>query len=258
MEELNYDIEIKKVRQRKHNQRKMIVLVISLFAIVCVFGIFFLTKKKYDDLNTITYDNYELYQYFQGQKVTYNGKVKIERNNEITELQSQEITVETGDVPIYFQNIYNEVLFPEYMELVFLNNSKLYRLNYFAKVMNEEDEDTNNSESYLLIKDKKILLDESFLYNGDNLYFFPYKTILVVDGKEYSLSALSYVNDNYGGEIEIYDKKNDEYLLIEEHDSAIVKFSNAKIDLDADMLLYEEENRNRLLIKSVSKLEAYE
>jgi len=246
----NDDIEMPK-KKRKSNK----VLIISLALIITITLAIIIIAKYYSSLNSITYEDYELYQYFSGAKIEYKGKATIKRNNEITNIESEGKKVNVGDIPIYFQNIDNECLLPETMELVFPSiKNKSYKVNYFSKIIYDN---TNNEESsFLSYNNKNTYLDKSFLYNGEDLYFFPYFTKVIIDGIPYVLSPLSYIIVNYKGMIEMYDKGSDKYTIIDEYtDDVIATLDDYKINLSTDMIMYKDENR--LLIKNIDKLSNY-
>ena len=126
-----------------------------------------------------------------------------------------------------------------------------YKINHFSKIKIEDD------LAYLNYKNKNIYLEQSFLYDGDNLYFFIYETKVNIDEKEYTLSPLSYIIVNYKSEIEIYDKKEDNYTIIDEHQRDVIAYlDNYKVNLSTDTLTYD--SGDRLLIKSPDNLPLYE
>jgi len=250
-----YKKGIVKAKKKVMKKKKIQVLIISLILILVVCIGVFCVKKYYDSLNKITYENYELYQYFSGVKVEYTGKATIKHDNEITSIESEGKKVNTDDIPIYFQLASNEVLFPQNMELIFPSvKNKSYKVNYFTKISYDYVDGQENA--FLVNNDKKTYLNESFLYNGDNLYFFPYSTTVIIDGEKYNLTPLSYIIVNYKGMIEIYDKQNDKYTIIDSsNDDVIAYLGNYKINLSTDMIMYE--NENRLLIKNIDNLANY-
>lgn len=250
-----YKLGIKKAKKKANMVKRVRILLISLLLVICVSLGVYLVKKYYSNLNSITYENFDLYQYFSGAKVVYKGKATIKHDNKITNIESEGKKVNIGDIPIYYENVDNEVLLPVNMELVIPNiKNKSYKVNYFSKIMYDY---TDNQESAFLIENnKRLFLNESFLYNGEDLYFFPYSVKLTIDGKSYNLSALSYIIVNYKDMIEMYDKSTDSYTIIDSHnDDVIATLGQYKINLSTDMIMYN--NENRLLVKSIDKLSNY-
>jgi hypothetical protein len=154
------------------------------------------------------------------------------------------------DAPIYFQKVSNEALVSKNMLLVFPRiNNKNYKVPVFSKVTYESDSDS----AFYYIGKKKIFLEDSFLYDGNDLYLFLYKTTIQAGDKTYELSPLSFAIVNYHSQLELYDKENDKYEIIENSNyDVIATLGTHKINLSTDML-----NDNRLLLKSVTDLPIY-
>ena len=233
--------------------RRMFLLSILIFA--SVFIISLLIRNYYRKINSIRYDNYDLYQYFSGAKINYKGVFSVRYDNSVTKVESVDKRIDVGFIPIYFEKISNAVIFPVDMELIFPKyRNKNYRLRYLSVLTS----DGNDEDEMAFIGDdsKKKYLDSSFLYDGDDLYFFPYSTKVMIDDKEYQLSSLSYIIVNYKGLIELYNKHDDKYIMIDSHEKDVIAMvDNFKINLSTDMVMYD--NENKLLIKSVDKLPIY-
>ena len=138
------------------------------------------------------------------------------------------------------------------MEVLLLDNiNKTSKINYFTNI--EFDENS----AYVNFRDNKKYLGESFLYDGDNLYFFTYPVTVSVDKEEYNLSSGSYMIVNYKDQVEIYDKKEDKYFIIESHESDVIATLNdIKINMSTDMIITNVGSR--LLIKKVNNLPLFE
>ena len=142
------------------------------------------------------------------------------------------------------------------MGLFFLNERGInYRINYFSKL---ETEISNGDElSFIDYNNKKMYISESFLYNGKDMYVFPYSATIKVEGKEYQISPLSYVIVNYKDSVEIYDKVKDEYSYIDGiKEDVMATIKGIRVNLSTDMIVYE--TGERLLIKNVNKLNQFE
>lgn len=247
--------KIEKSEKKIILKKRMRILIICLVSILLlIFGIFFI-YRYFQNLNRITFEKHDLYQYFSGVKYEYKGNITIERGNKITSIKSKNLNINAESIPIYFKNIDNKVIFPSEMGLIFPNiRNKNYKVRYFSEIFSDVSE--SGESTFIKIDDKDIYLSNSIFYDGDNLYFFPYSTKVIIQGKEFNLSALSYIIVNYKGEIEIYNKKEDKYEIIEEHDEDVIAYvDNYKINLSTDMIIYDSENR--LFIKNISKLDYY-
>lgn len=242
--------------KRKVKMRKDVkILIISLLVIIVICIATFITYKQYQDLNEYDIKNYELYQYFGGQKFEYTGELTLKRNGEITELKYQDIEIEVDSTPIYFSKVKNDMLLPTNMALLIPRlMTKNYKLPYFSRITIEETE--NDYNAFLVNEEDKTYLEKSFLYDGADLYVFLYETTIKIDNKTIVLSPLSYINVVYEGEINYYDKKNDKYVTIESSkDDVIATLDSYKINLSTDMILYETSNK--LLIKNVTNLKTF-
>ena len=85
---------------------------------------------------------------------------------------------------------------------------------------------TNMLDNYLKYNTTSYALYNSFLYDGNDLYFFPNETVIEIDGKKYNLTPYSYAIVRYDkecilynyeldtdfGEISINDKENGQHI----------------------------------------------
>ena len=69
-----------------------------------------------------------MYQYFSGVKVSYEGKVVLTNNGDITTVESKDGISNINDAPVYFQDVTNEVLTTKNMQLVI---PRLFNKNYY-------------------------------------------------------------------------------------------------------------------------------
>jgi hypothetical protein len=122
-----------------------------------------------------------------------------------------------------------------------------YKVNYFSTIYLDKD------TAYVSDGKFKKPLYNSFLYDGNDLYFFIEETKIKVLGKEYVLSPLSYVVVRYNDAIEVYDKSKETYQVIPIGDDEIIaKSKNYSINLSIDAINYN--NKERLLIKKADFL----
>ena len=138
------------------------------------------------------------------------------------------------------------------MEVLLTDNiNKTSKINYFTNI------EFNENSAYIVYKDNKKYLGESFLYDGENLYFFTYPVTVSVDENEYKLSSGSYMIVNYKDQVEIYNKGEDKYTIIESHSNDVIATLNdIKINMSTDMIITSVGSR--LLIKNVEKLPLFE
>lgn len=253
---LKYPSKEKKQKKKIKLKKNMKVLIISILALIAIIIAAFITYDRYEELNEYKVENYELYQYFAGIKFEYTGEIKLKRNGEITELKYKDIVIEVDSTPIYFKEIDNQVLLPKNMALYMpRKENSAYRLPYFSRISVEKG--AQFTSAYWQTAEKEIFLEESFLYDGGNLYVLLYETDIEIDGKKITLSPLSYISVSYQGEIYYYDKAKDKYVTIDKHkNDVIATLGTYQINLSTDMILYANNN-NKLLIKNSGNLPVY-
>ena len=251
------EVDIKKSKLNLKIKRRSKILLISLSCVLVVIIAVFCVYYFYQKMHKITFDNYELYQYFSGIRYDYDGTVSLERKKKITNIKSKDLSIDSGNIPIYYQKIDNQAIFPIEMELIFPSmKNKYYRVSFFSQSM--VDVVDNHESSFLIYGGDTLPLDVCFFYDGEDLYFFPYSTTIVIDDETYELSPLSYIIVNYQDQIEMYDKVNDKYTMIDTHEKDVIAtLQNYKINLSTDMIMYSD-NDLRLLLKNVDKLPIYE
>lgn len=244
----------KKVHDKRENSKKLGIILFSIVgACVLLVGLFLLfshfsSLKQYEHN-----EDYPMYQYFSGVKVSYDGKVVLTNNGDITTVETKNGISDINDAPIYFQDISNEVLTTKNMQLVI---PRLFNKNYKLKFFTRLVFDSESNSIYYLKGKEKIYLEDSFLYDGSNLYLFLTNVTLTANENKYELSPLSYAIVNYMGEVEIYDKLNDKYHVIDLCEKDVVaNMKDFVINLSTDMISYKENSR--LLIKSVDNLNEY-
>jgi hypothetical protein len=250
---VNVSVEetVAKVSKMREKNKFLRIFLFSIIGFIVLIISFFIVYGHLKKMNQVTYNNeYPLYQYFAGAKNEYTGKVTISKDKDITTIKNDDGVVGIEDAPIYFQKVDNEVLVTKNMLLVFPRlESKNYKISLFTKLMYDKESDA----SFYYQGEKKIFLEESFLYDGRDLYLFLYKTSVQVGETVYELSPLSYVIVNYDSQVEIYDKEKDKYYIIENVKTDVIgTLGSHKINMSIDMV-----NDNRLLLKSVSELPLY-
>ena len=251
----NVKERIQKSKLKIKMKKKLKILLISLSVLIIIGIAIMIVFSHYKDLNKVIIEDYELYQYFGEIRFDYNGKFSIKKNGEVTKIKYEDIDLEVDSTPIYYKTIDNEIILPTNMAIVFPRLiNKNYKLPYFSRLAIYYSE--NDSSAYLKSGKTEKYLENSFLYDGNNLYVFLYETKVIVDGCEYVLSPLSFINVNYKNDVSFYDKASDKFFTIEKHnDDVIADIDGYKVNLSTDMVLYE--NDSKLLIKNVDSLQSY-
>ena len=193
--------------------------ILATIAILLFIGLLVIVWFCLQKLNTQSIEEHSFYQYFVGQKISYEGGLNISRKNGISELILKDSKVELDSTPIYYADIENKVLFPEDMAIVFPNQSgMIYKLNRFSNIIYDTE------TAYLETNVENKALNHAFLFDGKDLYFFLEETNMNINGQEYILTPLSYVIcDEFS--LEIYQKEEDKYTVFDEKPEEVIAFT---------------------------------
>lgn len=253
LEELEENIKKESEVLEKKKKRKdaiiAVVVVIALLVIVTVV-IFFI-----NGLDTTTTESHNFYQYFAGQKVEYKGQLTLSRKEGITELKSKDKTVTLDSTPVYYGDNANKVIFPENMAIIYPTQSGImYKVNHFSDIVRE------GSSTYLEVNTttttQKKLVENAFLFDGADLYFFLQNTIIHANGSDYEVTPLSYAIVRYNQGVEIYNKEKDEYTVVETKENVTATTADYTINMSIDALKSAE--KDQLLIKNINYLQNVE
>lgn len=217
--------------EEKQTIKKYIKYIIIFPLILLLFMILMIRKT----IDKREFKETHFYQYIGGQKIEYNGKIVLDKNENISELKFEDVTVELDSTPIYYESEDKlKVIFPETMNVVYPESNGLqYKTPYFT---------TLESNGSWIQSDKGKTFENCFIFDFKNLYFFIDNTVLKVGETEYELEPFSYtiVDENM---IEIYDKKNNEYYIIEPNENVYATSNGYTIDLNIDSIKYGENER---------------
>lgn len=189
---------------KKDNIVKILFVLVGIAVIVAV-------SIYIGSLNTTKLEEEQFYQYFGGRKVEYTGTLEISRKtNGITSLKTNDINIDLDSTPIYYKTEENKLLFPQDMAIVYPENQgQMQKITHFSTIKLEED------IPYLQYENNKQSIENSFLFDGNDLYIFLEPTTIVVGENSYELSPLSYAYVSYRQIVEIYEKASDTYEIIE-------------------------------------------
>lgn len=236
-------------KRKKSNSKKEII--IKFITIIAIITVIIIAYNFISNLQTmkISVEEHEFYQYVMGDKVEYKGSLKIERKNDITEITSEEGSIYLTSIPVYYNDGLNKSILPEDMAIAFpMSNGALYKVNGLSTIYIDYD-----GTVYLEKGDLKKELYDTFLYDGNDLYFFVENTTVTINETEYKLPPLSYINATYKGYVEIYNYDTDEYTYIEQvDDNIIAKTNKYTINLTIDSMQYE--GNDQLLLKRIKNL----
>ena len=246
--------ENKKFNKNERLIKIALVVVVILFAFIVykIFDILVLSNERFD----LSGDEY--YQYFYGVMEEYSGKMDVvQKDDDIRLVLENGKVIYLDSTPMYYKNVLGKMLFAKQMELVIpdVGNYKLKKFTNFYEENNKIQVKKFNSS-------KSKTVDNGFVFDGNDLYFFLDDTTLTVGETTYELSPLSYVIVNYRTNVEIYNYDKDEYTIIQDENELkndVLANNNAKnytINLSLDSI--KTENNNQLLITSIDNLSEYD
>lgn len=238
-------------KQKKRRSSIIMTSVIAALILIIVIVIIII-----GNLNTTTTEKHDFYQWYSGQKVEYKGQLTFTRKEGLTELKATDRKVTLDSTPVYYADVNSKVIFPEDMAIVYPNNNGLmYRINHFANIAEENGE--IYIETNLATKTNKTKLEKSFLYDGQDLYFFLDKTTITVNGINYEVSPLSYAIVRYKQSVEIYNYEKDEYQIIDTTDTQEAKVVTDTYTINMSVDSLQTAEKDQLLIKGLSYLQEF-
>lgn len=203
-------------------KEKYKILIPLMVVFVLLITVYFLYREyKYD--NTRKKVEYDVTQYFGGIETNYKMEVSYNLNDQIVSISSKDRKVEYDSTPVYFKDK-DKVLFPREMTIAFpMEKGTQYKLYKYSVYENGKINNNGNND---------LEYNNFFLYDGDDLYFFPSEVTLYIDNREYTkLGKMSYVSVVGGYTMVYYDNesKKAEFLEI---DGKKVEVKSDKINVD--------------------------
>ncbi len=238
----------------KKKKRKNTIITISIISALII--IIIVVSIIIANLNTTKTESHNFFQWYSGQKVEYKGELTFTRKEGLTELKATDKKVTLDSTPVYYAEKENKVIFPEDMAIVFPNNNgMMYRINHFSNII-EESNDVY-LETNLAVETNKTKLDQAFLYDGQDLYFFLERCNITVNGTTYEVSPLSYAIVRYKQRIEIYNYEKDEYQVIDIQDGQETKVITDTYTINMSFDSLQTKEKEQLLIRGLSYLTPY-
>lgn len=249
-EQLEKEEELLEKKKRRKNTIITVSIVSALIVIIIIVSIII------SNLNSTKTESHNFFQWYSGQKVEYKGELTFTRKEGLTELKATDKKVTLDSTPVYYAEKENKVIFPEDMAIVFPNNNgMMYRINHFSNII-EESNDVY-LETNLAVETNKTKLDQAFLYDGQDLYFFLERCNITVNGTTYEVSPLSYAIVRYKQSIEIYNYEKDEYQVIDIQDGQEAKVVTDTYTINMSFDSLQTAEKEQLLIRGLSYLQPY-
>lgn len=208
----------------KENYKILIPVMVGIVLLVTLF--FLYREYKYD--NTRNKKEVNVYQYFMGSKVDYTAIITYNLKDSIVDLEAKDKKIEYDSIPVYY-NEEEKVLFPNEMTIVFpLRDGSQFRLYKYATYYKEEN--------LHYIKNNTDIGNYNyfFLYDGNDVFFFPDEVTLKINNKEYKkLGSMSYVTVVGGLTLIYYDTSSGTSEIIElEGDIVTVVNDNINVNIN--------------------------
>ena len=228
----------------KKNYIVFTVIAVSILILIASLVIIGIIKNNRHKIVTYT-ENVELYQYLSKKKKGFKAKVYYE-DGRITKIETDNYNILNS--PIYYEKD-SKVILPNQNELVFYYRNNLsYRLPKYSTLRQKDSALIINSEG------NNYHIDNFFISDGSDTYVLPNESVLTVDGKEISLSALSFVVANRVTLL-YYDYALDKMNILENVKVANLHINNADVDLLNDMVVYNK--KTSLIVNDIDSFETY-
>ena len=235
------------------------VIRIALVAVIIafVFIIYQIFNAIVSSQTKINLSGESYYQYFAGIKQEYSGSMDVQQiNDDIKLVLEGGKTVYLDSTPMYYTDVLGKALIPAQVELV-MPTGEIYKLDKFTNIIREN----YTSKIKKFNKNNQEEVNGSFLYDGNDMYFFLETTTITIGANQYVVSPLSYAIVNYRTSIEIYDYEKNDYITINDDES--LKFdvlatgisNKYSINMSIDSL--STSKGEQLLIKSINDLKEY-
>ena len=206
------------------------------------------------NLSRETYEKMELYQYFAGKKYEYGAGATIDFGGEIVRLSDFNKNINLDSTPIYIKNE-KKMILPEMMEIVtYNNNGEYFRTGNKLSTIVIEDE-TADERIRIRTGGEDKYFDEGFLYDGNDLYVFPYGAVITIDENEYALGKMSYLKIGNGAQVELYDYEIDSYITVDDFSEVLMKNEYCTLDVVSDFLTCG--TKSKILVKDFSEFRIY-
>lgn len=244
------------IKKEKNNRSdKLIKIGIVLITIVFVFIIYKIFNMVISDNEKIDLSGETYYQYFLGLYEEYSGDMQVIQSGDNKQLVFEDgKTIYLDSTPIYYKDVLGRVLLPEKMAVVNPNAGSIYKTENFTNII--QDSKVMYAKKHK--KDNTKNITDTFIYDGNDLYFFLEEVTITIGKKKYKLSPLSYAIVNYRQNVEFYDYDKDEYTILDEKQVtssdviATNKYKTYTINMSIDS--FSTGSSDQLLIKNIDYL----
>lgn len=225
---------------KKHIKLFIPILLILISLIVIII----LTFMK-ENMNEYKIEKAKTYIYFGETRFDYNTELTLNAESGVTKIELNGQQVDLDSQPIYYTGL-DKVIFPQEMSVIYPSTGQSYKIPRFTNI--EMQNGVNYTDA------TKTPLDNVFIYDGNDLYFFLDDATLNLGETQIDLSPFSYVIYNYNGELYVYNHRDDHmYYLPNVSEDVLVQTDKYKINLSIDSIT--TKNKEKLLIKNFTYLD---
>lgn len=224
-------------------KKKYKIFIPIMVVFVLLITVFYLYREyKYDNYRNKL--EYNVYQYFGGERKDYTAIITYNLKDTIVGIEDKNKMIEYDSTPVYFKDE-DKILFPREMSIVFPiedgNQFKIYPYTVY---------DNKDEINRIISGRDNGIYNHFFLFDGKGLYFFSDDVTLKIDGKEYvTLSSNSYAQVIGGYTLVYYDKENDKSEVIEINGKEVMAV-NKNLELSLSNRYFYIFGKKTLLIPS--------
>lgn len=223
------------------------VIITGIIIIVFIVVLIIIETKGKNNLNTVRIENQSMYQYLDNVKVAYDTSLTLESDNNITNMEISDKKEYIDNLPLYYSGL-DMAIFPSNMSLIFPLNNYAQKKVPALTVLDAQ----SSLYKTLKYKNNNYDLENVFLYDGNDLYFFIEPTTLVLDNKEIALQPLSFVvYNNLTGYVSYYNYGQEANMVLVKKD-CLAKTNNYTINLKIDGIVSGDDYK--LLVKNLEIL----
>lgn len=238
-----------KKKKRKNSIRSVLTNIIM---ILIIGNIIFAAISFVRTLNTIITKDYNFYTYIGDHKVEIKGTIEFNRkNNEATSIKTEgnDFSYQVDSTPLYYENEKGKCLFPQEVAFCYpIQNGRIAKIPSFSTAS------VQGTQGYVTINNSTHQVQNGFIYDGKDLYFFVEDVTLIIGNDKYELGPLSYIKARYNDEAEIYDYSEDKLIIVNTQEKDVrVENKNYNINLNTDSLSIN--GIEQLLLNDFSKID---
>lgn len=228
----------------RNNLKRILFITIPLLFFIIVVVITYKVEKKNHEFVT---EKGSFYQYFMGTRFDYDGVLTLNNASEVTDMKLNNYNLDSYSSPIYYRDS-KKIILPVGMSLVtYSNGSSQNYVSYFSEIS------YINGNSVLTFGDKFKIINDKFLYDGDDLYLFLNDVQITYNDQILKIPAMSYVIVNYRESIEIYSYGEKNGIIVELNDTDVYAYgTNLVLNMSLDS--FQENGEPILLYKKVNDL----